>query len=297
MAHPGMGLDGHADGTVKVEQDTCLTTRGGVFAAGDAVSGPSTIIDAIDYWHVRLVFKLGVAWDFSPLTFGFALTSPGVGLFGQGSSLVNVFLNGIDLDNDGTSDTELIANSVSDASSDYKSPGSIAGGLSYRYKNATFHITGEYFGKVDRYEVMETVEFESPTTGKTYTHVMELAADDVFNWGVGLEQRIRPWLKAYGSFITDRSAAVECLTTSVAVSNRNLYHVMGGTSFEFMDNHITLGVGYSWGGDRLPKYQNVHTSTGPAKIPIEGFDTTVEYRKWKFIVGFSFGGRAEKSDS
>jgi len=257
----------------------------------------ATFIDMIDYWHVRLIFKLGIAWDYRPLTFGFALTSPGIGLFGQGSSLVDVFINGIDLDGDDVPDTELIANSVKDAPAQYESPGSISGGLSYRYKNTTFHCSAEYFAKVDRYEVMETVTFESPTTGKTYHHRMILELDDVFNWGVGIEQHIRPWLKAYGSFITDRSAAVDDLFTTVAVSNWDLYHVMGGTAFTFYGNDITLGVGYSWGDDRAPKSKNVGTSGGPVELPFADLDATVEFRQWKLIVGFAFGSGEQKSDS
>ena len=257
----------------------------------------ATFIDAVDYWHVRLVFKLGMAWDYRPLTFGFAVTSPGVGLFGQGSSLVDIFINGIDLDGDDTTDTELIANSITDAPAQYKSPASISGGMSYRYKNTTFHFTTEYFGKVDRYEVMETVEFKSPTTGKTYTHKMVLELNDVLNWGVGIEQHIRPWLKAYGSFTTDKSGAVDDFATSVAVSNWDLYHLMGGTAFTFVGNDITLGVGYSWGGERVPKHKNVETPAGPAEIPFEDVNGQIEYRQWKFIVGFAFGAAHDQSDS
>ncbi len=257
----------------------------------------ATVLDGIDYWNVRLVFKLGLAWDLSPLTLGLAVTTPGLDLFGQGSSLVNVFVNGIDIDNDGIPDTELVANYVKDAPAQYKSPASIAAGFSYRYKNTTFHFTGEYFGKVDHYEVMETVFFESPTTGDTYAHKMILGLDDVFNWGVGVEQHIRSWLKAYGSFITDRSAALEGQTTSVAISTWDLYHLMGGAAFTFFGNDITLGLGYTWGKDRLPKRHNVPNTSGLQEIPFHERDYTVDYRQWKFIIGFAFGSGAGRADS
>jgi hypothetical protein len=257
----------------------------------------ATYIDGVDYWHVRLVFKLGVIWDYSPFTFGFAVTAPGIGLFGQGSSLANVFINGIDLDGDGVPDTELIANNVKDAPAEYRSPASFAGGLSYRFKNTTLHFTSEYFGKVEEYEVMQTVLFESPTTGKTYAHKMPLALDDVLNWGVGVERHIRPWLKAYGSFITDGSAAGGNLPTSVAVSNWDLYHVMAGTAFRFIGSDITLGAGYTWGSGHVPRHRNIVTPTGPADIPFASPETTVEYRRWKLIFGFAFGAGEKQSNS
>jgi hypothetical protein len=257
----------------------------------------ATLIDAIDYWNVRLVFKLGVAWDLSPLTLGFALTAPGIDLFGQGSSLVDVFVNGIDVDEDGSPDTELIANYVTDLPTEYRSPASIAAGCSYRYRNTTVHFTGEYFEAVESYELMPTVYFDSPTTGKTYTHRMILGLDGVFNWGIGVEQQIRPWLKAYGSFITDRSAALDGKATSVAVSNWDLYHLMGGTAFSFLGNDITLGLGYTWGGDMLNSDPYLAEPGEDTGIPVLDEEYTVDYRVLKVIVGFAFGSGQQKTGS
>jgi hypothetical protein len=42
-----LNLDGNINGTVKVDPVTLMTSQEAVFAAGDAVSGPSTIIEAI----------------------------------------------------------------------------------------------------------------------------------------------------------------------------------------------------------------------------------------------------------
>jgi hypothetical protein len=210
---------------------------------------------------------------------------------------VDVFINGIDLNGDGEADTELIANGIKDASSQYKSPGSISFGFSYKYKKTTIHGSAEYFGSVNRYQIMPTVAFTSPTTGKTYLHEMTLESDDVFNWGFGVERHIRPWLKAYGSFITDRSAAVENVASTVAVSNWDIYHVMGGTAFTFWGNDITLGIGYSWGDDKSPKSVEIPTSSGTVQSPLHSFDGSIQFRQLKFIVGFSFGTDGRSSDS
>jgi hypothetical protein len=263
----------------------------------DGSGASATLIDAVDYWNVRLVFKAGVAWDLSPLTFGVALTAPGIDLFGQGSSLVDIYVDGIDIDGDSVPDTDLIANSIVDAPAQYKSPASIAAGFSYRYKNTTFHFSGEYFGEVELYEVMETVYFDSPTTGDTYAHEMTLGQDDVFNWGFGVEQHIRDWLKAYGSFILDRSAALDSQYTGLAVSTWDLYHLMGGTAFSFIGNDITLGIGYTWGKGPLSRNRNVSNSDGSYDFPSLEQDFSVDYRQWKFIVGFAFGSGGGQSDS
>jgi hypothetical protein len=255
----------------------------------DDTGASATYINEIDYWNVRWVLKFGAAWDYSPLTFGIAVTTPGIGLFGQGSSLINVFVNGVDLDEDGTPDTELVSNVAKDVPTDYKSPASIAGGIAYRYKNTTFHASAEWFDSVEEYEIMPTQYFESPTTGDTYEFRTNSELKSVFNWGIGIEQHIRDWLKAYGSFITDRSAYVEGTETNVSMSNWDLFHIMGGAAFTFLGTDITLGIGYSFGSDQFPSTRRGDGVNGDDDLLIDDVEATMEYRRWMFIVGFAFG--------
>ena len=42
-----MGIDLSPDCAISIDPDTLATTRGGVFAGGDVVSGPNTVIEAI----------------------------------------------------------------------------------------------------------------------------------------------------------------------------------------------------------------------------------------------------------
>lgn len=256
----------------------------------------ATFIDNIDYWHVRLVFKGGVAWDYKPLTFGLSLTSPGIGLLGRGSALVNFFSIGLDIDDDDLRDTEVVTNYFDDQPAEYRSPGSIAGGISYQFKNITVHTSAEYFGSVDEYEVMPTQVFTSPTTGKEYIQAATLALDDVFNWGIGVEHNLVDWLDFYGSFITDNSAYVPGVATTVAVSNWDLKHVMGGAAFNFLDTDITVGVGYSWGSERVHDIEYVQTE-GISGVPVPASDALLKYQKWRFIIGFAFNAPSPDSGS
>jgi NADPH-dependent glutamate synthase beta subunit-like oxidoreductase/NAD-dependent dihydropyrimidine dehydrogenase PreA subunit len=47
VAIPARGLAGRSDGTIGADADTMATSVGGIFAGGDAVSGPASVIDAI----------------------------------------------------------------------------------------------------------------------------------------------------------------------------------------------------------------------------------------------------------
>jgi hypothetical protein len=259
----------------------------GIYEGGGGSS--ATFINEIDYWHVRMVFKLGLAWDLRPLTFGFALTAPGIGLFGQGSALADIFVNGVDIDGDDIPDTELIVNRIKDEPSDYMSPGSIAAGASYRFKDTSLHVSAEWFDSVDKYSILPPVEFTSPTTGNTYVHNVTHELSSVFNWGFGIEQHVLDWFKVYGSFITDRSAYVEGSRSNASVTNWDLYHLMGGTAFTFLRIDVTLGIAYAFGSSKFKNRADFADSSGDTNIPLEDIDAKLLYSRWKFIVGFAFG--------
>ena len=88
------------------------------------------------------------------------------------------------------------------------------------------------------------------------------------------------------------------LVSNVVESTRIvLQRVKSKSSSTFFGNDITLGAGYSWGKDRVLENKNIETSTGSAEVPFADFDATIEYRQWKFIVGFAFGAGDNRSDS
>ena len=89
-------------------------------------------MDEYDFWHVRLLAKIGLAVDKGNLTYGFTLTTPGLGLFGSGKVLTSETYSGLDLDDDGTTDPAYLSSNYQESlPATWKSPLSIAGGLSF----------------------------------------------------------------------------------------------------------------------------------------------------------------------
>jgi hypothetical protein len=130
--------------------------------------GSTTIFtDELDYSQLRLLWKLGVAVDLTPLTLGLTITTPGVQLSGSGLSFVERSVNNVVPEGGGDPVTELIANRQDDRPANYESPLSVAGGAAYRVNRTSFYVTMEWFDSVDDYRVVEAADFVGQTTGDT----------------------------------------------------------------------------------------------------------------------------------
>ena len=265
-------------------------TRGQTVAqasAGNTQGGTSVLVREFDYWHYRLITKLGVAYDASPLTLGIAVTLPSVSLFGDGKTYDNVSSVGFDLDNSGTANSFLASNSQENLSPAYKSPFSLAAGASYTFYKTAVHVSMEWFDNIPEYTVLPAEPFPVQTTGMTVDPSVTAEMDDVLNFGIGLEHALRERMGFYGSFTTDFSGAVAGSETRHTVSTWDIYHVNLGAAFTVSGLELTLGTGYGWGSDTV---QTVDLGGGSEADGLIGArkDTEVQYSKLKFFFGFAF---------
>jgi len=106
-----------------------------------------------------LLWKIGLAFDFSRLNLGVTVTTPGINLFGDGSVASNQTVVGQDVDGDGTEELQVINDFQDDLSSHFNSPLSIAVGASYRWGSRIFYASAEWFNKVNQFDVLETEPF------------------------------------------------------------------------------------------------------------------------------------------
>lgn len=251
--------------------------------------GAATInVDEFDYYHYRMLAKLGIALDYDPLKLGLTLTTPSVGLFGSGSALINRSVIGLDLDGNGSEDSQLTANFQEGLDPDFKSPLSVAAGASYRLDRIVFHLTAEWFNAVDKFVVLDTDDFQSQSTGKTVSYPVTHELDDVLNWGIGVEHVLRENFSYYGSFVADYSAQVTGTDTNHSFSNWDIYHVTGGAAVNISGLEFTLGLGYAFGKEDLLQPVNFTNADEDNQLVGDPSNTEINYSRWKFIVGFSF---------
>ena len=254
--------------------------------------GAALYVDEYNYWHVRTLWKAGMLFDYNPLTLGFSLTTPSIGLFGSGDVFYNRSIINLDIDEDGSPESSLASNYQDEVSVTYRSPLSIGAGMSYRFggqKGKTIvHISMEWFSGLNEYTVLSTEDFTAQTSGETISNDYTLALSPVLNWGIGFEQIFSDRFTMYASIIRDGSALSPNSDSRLALSSYDLYHISWGSAFSLFGFQITFGFGFGFGGSTEYKYFPI-SGIQDGDIPVlEPTTSTYKYRRLLALVGFAF---------
>jgi len=266
------------------------TTRTQIFAQAVPDSGlPASAIgvDEISYWNARTLWKAGVAVDLRPWLFGVTVTTPSIDLLGNGST----YLHGSYIAGDSTGSAGLASDYQKDLRAHWKSPFSIAGGLSYRWEKTRLHLAFEYFDAVGPFTVIDAEDFEAQTADTTYSARASQELGDVFNWGVGIERRFSPTLKLYAGAAVDNSAYLSSDRSQLSITSWDIVHVNFGVELISSFADLTLGLAYGRGsapGERLAQYLGASNLLEPSGTP------ELEYDRLKFLIGVTFGGESAK---
>jgi len=264
------------------DQKTRLHAYSEILDQIDNVSA-TIITQQFEYKNYRLLVKAGIGANLDPLTVGLSLAAPSLSLSGSGSSLVNLANTG-----EGTNEeTAFIANFQKDVSAVHHLPLSVGVGAGYRLGKHRIHVSAEWFDKVGRYTVIDTEPFDGQSTGEPFPYQIENELNSVLNYGIGAEFYLIEDLDLFVSYVTDFSAAVPNTTTNLTVSTWDIYHFSTGASFSIGRSEFTLGVNYAFGSGQ---------TTGPVNLPESEVknaladifeDSELDYRRLKFLIGFS----------
>jgi len=239
-------------------------------------------VSDFDYWHVRTLAKLGLAWQSHEWKLGLSITTPSIALFGSGDAAYTVSLAGTDANGDGVPDAPFLATETAKGlDADYRSSWAVGAGASRSFGHTRLYVSTEWFAPVDRFTVIALPDATLAAGRLT----QELAS--VLNGGLAFEQTLSENLSVHGAFHTDYSASVGGSDANVAVSDWDLYHLSGGVSLRIRDNRFTLGVLWATGSKTRPLEQPIP----PEDVPQIGLGRPVEirYSKFTFLLGFEFG--------
>ena len=245
-------------------------------------------MDEYDFWHVRLLAKIGLAVDKGKLTYGFTVTTPGLGLFGSGKVLTSETYSGLDLDDDGTTDPAyLSSNYQEELPATWKSPLSIAGGLSLDGGATKFHLTVEWFDAVKVDQAMNPESYYSQSNpDELRTYNLAYGAKSLINYGLAVEHSFNPKFALYGAFRSDYSSIPSEDADNLQISNWDLWHTSGGASFTFLNMEFTAGLQYSFGAGTSERFINFNLDdSGQVIGKTSNFD--VRYHRLKAIIGFN----------
>jgi hypothetical protein len=216
----------------------------------DRVSAVSGITD-YEYLDFRILWKAGIGFTFERVKFGLTVTSPSISLFGSGSTDINLSGSGLEFNSRVDHDDFLISNFQEDLPSTYISPFSIGLGASYKIGQFKIHLGTEYYSNVLKYSILSPEPFKSQTDEILVYGNLTAAAEDVLNYGVGLEMYINPKFTLYGAFNTDFSAYAKGVQTNSSISRWDFYHITAGASFTWDKLEITSGVATSFANDDI----------------------------------------------
>ena len=236
------------------------------------------------YNYYGLLWKIGVAYDLDRLTLGFTLTTPGIKIYGNGRVGQNISV----IRNDPENPDLMAVDYQRNLDVNYKSPLSVGVGITYKLGRTNLYGTTEWFSGIHEYVVIQGEDFTGQSSGETLpsrvTH--ELAA--VLNVALGVEHALSRKFTLYGSFWTDYSARKDESTTNLSVTDWDLFHFMGGTTFTAFGSQITLGIGYAHGSKKEDQQPALDDPT-LANIAKNYFsDLQYTYSGFKWVLGFSF---------
>ena len=251
-------------------------------------------VDSIsyDYRNYRLLWKIGGALDFDRIQIGLTLTTPSIELYGTGAAGINKTITGIDLDEDGTKDSLVIADYQEGLDSDFPTPLALGIGATYklaitRLGTINLYASAEWYSGIRRFDVIKTEEFVGQSDGETYRTEITHELDDVINYGLGIEHIFNKNITLYGSITTDFSARRPGSDTTLSVTDWDIYHITSGTTFRIKDTQWTLGLGYSWGGRKERRTDSLDPEVeNKFKWYLKNVD--FKYDSIKFLFGFSF---------
>jgi len=256
--------------------------------ATQGVNGGSiTTIDEYTYWHVRTLFKIGVAIEARPFSIGFTVTTPSIGFFGDAHRFMDFAR--VTTDSIGTTPptSDMASTNQEQISPDYRSPFSTALGATYRWQNTTLNATVEWFAKIPLYTVIDAQPFVPQTGGDPVETDVVQEMKSVFNWGIGVEQIIHEGLSFYGALFADRTGYVSKETTMLSASTWDIHHISLGSVFNFKGIDFTLGLSYGRGRGTSDRFVNF-SGEGENLLPDDPPQTSVRYDRFKVIFGLSF---------
>jgi len=239
-----------------------------------------------------ILWKAGIAGTWEKINLGLTITTPRIDISGKGNSVYEDHVAGLsELENEPVEDT-YIENYQNDLDAHMKSPLSVGLGISFNLQKSIFHLSSEWFNKIDHYTMMEAVPFTGQSSADTLYYRLIDNLSSVINFGLGFEHYFNKKFEIYGSFATDFSAVNsdsgylfqfgDDVTNSTF--DGDIYHFGGGFALNLKWAELTLGATFASATRQIPRPLDI----GGDQILNSDAFSDLKYSRWRFIVGFSF---------
>ncbi len=247
-----------------------------------------------DYLHFGMIWKAGFALKYPNFSAGVSITAPKINLYGKGFMYTQGIQAGTGPGYTEKEEDYFESNYQESIPVVLKSPFSMGIGVGYTFNKFTFHLSSEWFNKVNKYMVMEPEVFIGQSSGEPVINNVVDELQPVINAGMGIKYNLNKNYDLYMGFSTDFSAAspdsksFTDLDSEIYSSSRqaNIYHFSGGTVLEFNKLYLTVGMAYNYGIDHLAPPVDLPGGQINSNNPEE--TASLKVSTWKLLLGFAF---------
>lgn len=258
----------------------------------------SSFTQSFNYYHVRYMPKVGVAFRGHNWSWGATFTAPSVGVLGTGT--VGVDLLATNVKTDAATRSTLAANSrQTGLKAHFKSPYAVAVGFQFQQGKTGLAFSTQYFGKQGIYDVLkgEEAPFVRPASANSLINGTDLlrvktAARPVLNLALGWEQRLNERLSLNASIRNNQSYYDAQLLNENGikpdVTTWDIYHLVGGVTMRRERSSMSVGLALGVGQDkkRSDQYLPLPSETVFFKTPIT--ITKASYSSLGILLGYNY---------
>lgn len=264
----------------------------------NATSVSTSFIQSFNYYNVRYMPKVGIAYRGTNWSWGATFTATGIRLLGSGGLGVDIVA--INVKDDAVNRSTIVANNREKGlKSRFKSPYSAAIGFQFKTGKTQFAFSTQYFGKQGVYDVLKAEEapFVRPASAYSLINGADLAsvktaARPVLNAALGLEHELNERLSLNASIRNNQSYYDAQLLNQngikANITTWDIYHLVGGVTMRRERSSMSVGLALGFGQDkkRSDQYLPLPSETPFFKNPVT--ITQGSYSSLGILLGYNY---------
>jgi hypothetical protein len=264
----------------------------------DATGVNTSITQSFNYYNMRYMAKVALAFRGSKWSWGATFTAPGIRLLGSGA--IGVDILAINVKEGASGRSTIVANGrQTKLKSHFKSPYSAAMGVQFQYSKTGLSFSTQYFGKQGLYDVLQADEppFVRPASAYSIVNGADLlrvktAARSVLNMALGLEQQLNNRVSLNASIRNNQSYYDAQLLNQSGIkpdiTTWDIYHIVGGITMRSERSSMSLGLALGFGQDKKRSDQHIPLPSETAffKNPITV--SQASYSSLGILIGYNY---------
>lgn len=256
----------------------------------------------VNYFDIRAVLKLGLAFEHEGFKAGVTATAAGMHIFGQGTASRDLEIINIDTNSNGVGDSLILNDRQDERPTEYRSPWSFALGLEYAVAPTGTRIafSCEYYLSVGTYTLLKpkSAPFFQGVGGNfpgnnDFLRVRD-TREGVFNVAAAVSQHFGNWWlgdwTGYWSFYTDFCADVPKTGDSIQIgmTQWDLYHGITGIALKTEKHELAIGAHFMIGSDNIVGNIDLTSPTEAGLLFGPGKNTRGVYWSVGLVVGYTY---------